>query len=130
MEPSYVIVADLVAALHAGFIAFIVFGLVAIIIGARAGWRWVRTFWFRLLHLVAIGFVSAETVAGKPCLLTTLEDRLRQAAGGAGYSRDFIGYWLDRLIFYDFPAWVFTLAYAAFALVVVALFIVVPPRRG
>jgi hypothetical protein len=126
----YVMLADAVAILHAVFIAFVVFGFVLILIGARAGWSWVRRFWFRLLHLLAISYVGVATAVGEPCPLTILEDRLREAGGGAGYGRDFVGFWLDRLIFYDFPVWLFAVVYAALALAIAATFVAVPPRRG
>jgi len=34
-----------------------------------------------------------------------------------------------RIIFYDFPTWVFTLTYILFALLVAATFLLAPPRR-
>jgi hypothetical protein len=126
---SYVMLADAVAILHTIFIAFVLFGFVLILIGAGAGWNWVRRFWFRVLHLLAISYVCVATAVGEPCPLTILEDRLREAGGGAAYGRDFVGFWLDRLIFYDFPVWLFAVVYAALALAITAMFFAVPPRR-
>ena len=40
----------------------------------------------------------------------------------------FIGYWLNQLLFYSAPEWMFTLLYTLFALVVVATFVFYPPR--
>jgi hypothetical protein len=125
---GYLLLADLVALMHAGFIAFVVVGFILIIAGAAMHWRWTRDFWFRLLHLLAIGFVSAESIAGYVCPLTTLEDRLRGLGGGALYPHDFIGYWIDRLIFFDFPPMVFMAAYLLFGIAVLAVFIWSPPR--
>jgi len=49
-------------------------------------------------------------------------------SGEASHSRDFIGYWIDRLIYYDFPPWVFVVAYAMFGILVTIVFILAPPR--
>jgi hypothetical protein len=40
----------------------------------------------------------------------------------------FIGYWLNRLMFYTAPEWVFTLVYTLFALLVVTTFVFYPPN--
>ncbi len=124
----YGLLADAVAIVHAGYIAFVVAGFALIIVGIVAGWGWVRRFWFRAAHLAAIVLVCAESFTGIACPLTILEDRLRTMGGTASYSRDFVGYWLDRLIFYDFPPWVFIAAYIAFALMVATAFIIAPPH--
>lgn len=71
---------------------------------------------------LAIGF-------GVPCPLTTLENEFRIRAGeAAAYQVSFIGYWLDRLLYYTAPAWVFTTIYTAFSLLVVLTFVFYPPR--
>jgi len=120
---------DGVAILHAGYIAFVVVGFLLILVGIARQWSCARNFWFRVAHLLAIALVCAESLIGLSCPLTLLEDWLRTMGGGSGYSRGFVGYWLDRLIFYDFPSWVFMLGYAGFGLVVAAVFIIAPPRR-
>jgi Protein of Unknown function (DUF2784) len=125
---GYLLLADLVALIHAAFIAFVVVGFALIVVGAAMQWRWTRGFWFRLLHLVAIAFVCAESIAGYVCPLTMLEDDFRRLGGSAGYPHDFVGYWIDRLIFFDFPPAVFMAAYLLFGAAVVAVFIWSPPR--
>src|ERR1700730_1182229 len=104
----YGFLADVVVAIHALYVDFVVFGLVAIFVGYEFDWRWVRNIYFRLLHLAATLFVSLESLVGIDCPLTTLENALRLGASQNAYGSDFIGYWLDRLIFYDFPPSVFT----------------------
>jgi Protein of Unknown function (DUF2784) len=37
--------------------------------------------------------------------------------------------WIDRILFYDVPTWVFTAAYLSFAALVVITWIAVPPTR-
>ncbi len=120
--------ADLVVALHAAYLAFVVFGFALIVLGYVAGWRWVRNAAFRLAHLAAILVVCAEALSGWTCPLTTLEDSLRQRGGERVYTGDFIRRWLDWLIFYNAPAWVFTTVYLAFAAIVLVTLWLVPFR--
>ena len=70
-----------------------------------------------------------ESWFGVVCPLTWLEFRLRAAAGSPVQADSFIGYWLQRLIFYDAPSWAFTLVYTGFAVVVAATLVFYPPRR-
>jgi uncharacterized protein DUF2784 len=116
-------IADAVLVFHALFVLFVVGGLVLVLAGARR-WGWVRNRAFRILHLAAIAFVTAEALLGLTCPLTIWEDALR---GGVS-ERSFIGRWVARLLYYDFPEWVFAAAYCAFALAVVWAWRAVPPR--
>jgi hypothetical protein len=116
--------ADAILILHVAFVLFIVGGLALIVAGARS-WSWVRNRAFRVAHLAAIVFVSAEALLGITCPLTRWEDLLR---GAGPQERSFIGRWLARLLYYEFPEWVFALAYCAFALAVMGVWRAVPPR--
>ena len=124
------VAADLVTAIHAGYVAFVVAGFVAILIGGAAHWHWVRNFYFRVVHLAMILLVCCEALMGATCPLTVWENALRVRAGEQGYSRDFIGYWLDRLIFYEAPPWVFTAAYLTFGALVLMTFWFVPVKSS
>lgn len=117
--------ADLVLIMHFAFVLFVVGGLATIWIGAAAGWRWVRNFWFRIAHLAAICLVAAEALLGLVCPLTEWEDALR----GAHSDKSFIARWLHRVLFYSFPEWAFTTMYVLFALAVAATFWLIPPQR-
>lgn len=117
--------ADIILVVHFAFVLFVVGGLAAVWIGAAAGWRWVRNFWLRAAHLAAIAFVAAESLAGVWCPLTVWEAALR----GRDAEKSFVAQWIHRLLFYDFPEWVFTLLYVAFALLVAASWIVVRPTK-
>jgi hypothetical protein len=123
------LLADLVVVVHAAFVAFVVFGLVAILLGLALGRGWARNFWFRVMHLAAIGVVAAQAVCGVICPLTTFENALRRRAGQETYPGAFVGYWAHRLIFFESPPWVFTTLYCAFGLLVLAAFVFGPPRR-
>lgn len=120
------LLADIVLVLHALIVVFNVGGLAAIWIGAALHWRWIRNFWFRAIHLGLIGLVAAGSLVGMVCPLTVLEDALRQA--GPPQS-GFIQRWVSRLLYYDFPASVFTVVYVLFALVVLLTFILIKPER-
>jgi polyferredoxin len=122
--------ADAVLALHLGVVSFVVGGLATIIVGNRRGWRWVNGLWFRGAHLAAIAVVAAEAWLGITCPLTTLESWLRAQAGGSPYTRSFIEHWVQRILYYQAPPWVFAVAYTVFGLLVVAAWWYFPPTRG
>lgn len=128
MSMFYRLAADAVVVVHFAYVAFVVVGLLAILLGLACGWRWVRNPVFRILHLGAIVFVAAEALGGVTCPLTTWEYQLRTLAGDATYQGDFIAAWVHDLLFFDAEPWVFTVCYVAFALVVLATFLFGPPR--
>lgn len=123
------LLADAVLALHLAFVIFVVLGLPAIFIGRRR-WPWVRKRWLRLVHLLAIVVVALQAWLGMVCPLTTLEMMLRQHAGDASYAGAFIAHWMQRLLYYEASMWVFALAYSVFGLLVLASWLIVPPRPG
>ena len=118
--------AGTVLAIHALIALFIVLGLAAIWIGSCLGWEWVRHPLFRRTHLFAIGLVSTLSLLGIACPLTALEDWLRNGSVGA---QGFIERWANRLLYYDLPAWMFTLSYVVFALMVLLTWRRIPPRQ-
>jgi hypothetical protein len=123
-------VADIVLVLHFSIVLFVVAGLVLVLAGNHLGWAWVNRLWFRLAHLAAIGVVVAEAWLGITCPLTTLEFWLRREAGAVFHQQGFIEYWVQRLLYYDAPAWVFISAYTGFGLLVLATWFVYPPDGG
>jgi len=124
----YGILADLVVVVHAAFVGFVVIGMGAILVGIVLGRRWVRNFWFRVIHLAAIGIVVAQALAGVLCPLTILENYLRTKAGEATYPGSFVGHWAHELIFYDIPPAAFTPFYCLFGAAVLATIVFAPPR--
>ena len=123
----YALLADAVLVLHAAVVLFVVGGLVLVLLGNWRGWPWVNRPWFRLAHLAAITVVVAESWLGLTCPLTTLEWWLRARAGMAPYETSFIAYWLQTLLFYEAPWWVFALAYTVFGALVAAAWWRFPP---
>jgi hypothetical protein len=128
MPNGYTILADAVVIIHATYVAFVVFGLAAILIGAAMNWRWTRSLAFRIAHLAAIALVCVEAIVGMICPLTSLENLMREHASATQYPGDFVAYWAHRAIFYNFPPWIFTIAYISFAILVAITFIAIPPR--
>lgn len=121
--------ADLILVTHALFVAFVVLGLVVVLLERWLHWHWLRNRWFRLSHLLAIVIVIAEAWFGLVCPLTEWESRARVAAGESGYATSFIQHWLHELLFYDFEPWIFTVAYTAFGILVLIAWLLVPPER-
>lgn len=118
--------ADAILALHAVYVLFVVGGMVLICVGAACHWQWVRYFWFRILHLAAIVLVAIEAIVGVACPLTVLEDWLRSSEQA---SAGFVGRWVHRILFWDFPLWVFTSVYLLLALFALRAWWKWPPIR-
>ncbi|SDC96165.1 DUF2784 domain-containing protein [Paraburkholderia lycopersici] len=117
--------ANVVLVLHALIVVFIVGGLIAIWIAAALKRAWARNRAFRTAHLVAIGIVTTLAVLDVPCPLTVMEDYLRTGTAGP---QGFVQRWVSAWLYYDFPGWVFTVAYVVFLAAVIATWRRVPPR--
>ncbi len=124
----YRALADALLLLHVAVVLFVVLGLLLVLAGGWRRWHWVRSPAWRLLHLLAIGVVVAEAWLGIGCPLTTWEMALRERAGAAIYRGSFIEHWLHAALFWSAPAWVFTVLYSAFGLLVLVSWFIVPPR--
>jgi hypothetical protein len=124
------VAADLVLALHAGVVLFVVLGQAAILVGGWRGWRWVRGFKLRAAHLSLMLVIVLQAWLGRLCPLTVWERALREHAGQQVYAESFVEHWLSRLIFFEAPWWAFVLAYSVFAALVAASWCWLPPRRA
>jgi len=114
-----------ILAIHVAIIAFNVAGLLVIPLGAWMGWRLVRIAWLRLLHLALLAIVAGQALAGRACILTIWQ---RDFAGAAP-SEPLIMGWVDRLVYWHLPFWVFIVIYSAVFLYVLALSVLVPFGR-
>ncbi len=119
-------VAEAILAAHVAIILFNLFGLVAIPVGALRHWHFVRIGWWRVLHLVMLAAVAVQAVAGRACILT-----LWQAAmtGTASVPAPLIMGWVDRLIYWRLPMWVFAVLYVVVFGYALGLIWLVPPKR-
>jgi hypothetical protein len=125
----YSFLADALASFHFAYVAFVVAGELAILVGAAFGCRWARNPWFRLLHLLAIAVVAMEAVFHVPCPLTVWENQLRAAAGQASSNETFIGR-LVQTVFLN-GLWeesVYERIHIGFGLLVFATYVFLPPR--
>jgi hypothetical protein len=82
-----------------------------------------------LAHLAAVGVVVVQAWLGRYCPLTILESWLRVQAGGSAYTASFVEHWVQQVLYYEAPLWVFALVYTVFGLLVVAAWWWFPPRR-
>jgi Protein of Unknown function (DUF2784) len=119
--------AEAILAAHVAIILFNVFGLIAIPIGAPRGWRFIRIIWWRVLHIALLAAVAVQAVAGRACVLTLWQAAL---SGAAVQPAPLIMSWVDRLIYWRLPMWVFEMLYLAVFGYALALFWLVPPRRN
>jgi Protein of Unknown function (DUF2784) len=124
----YGFLADLMVAIHVGYVGYVVVGQLLIWLGWAIGWKWVRNFWFRATHLLAIGIVVYEELMDIRCPLSVWEEYFREKAGQPTTGETFLGRLLHSLIFYDFQPWVFTTIYLTTLSVVALTLILCPPR--
>ena len=92
MVPSavgYGLLADVVVAVHLAFVGFVVCGGFAV-------WSWP---WVRWVHLPAVVWGVGIEWAGAVCPLTPWENWLRRRAGDVGYDGDFLGQYLEPLLY-------------------------------
>ncbi|MEM1080928.1 MAG: DUF2784 domain-containing protein [Pseudomonadota bacterium] len=135
MQPGWIeslpwpgVLADLILGVHFLIVLFLLLGQVLVLFGWWRRWAWVRNGWFRLIHLITIGFVVVQTWLGRLCPLTIWEQQLRAAAGQAVHEQSLIQYWLGRTLFVEWPWWVFIALYTTFGLLVLASWWGYPPR--
>jgi hypothetical protein len=116
--------AEAILAAHLAIILFNLFGLVMVPLGAACGWRFVRIRWWRVLHLGLLAVVALQAAFGRACILTLWQARLAGSAAPA----PLIVSWVDRLVYWPLPLWVFALVYLLVFGYAAALYRLVPPR--
>jgi len=122
MRPA--LAGELTLAVHLLVIAFNVVGLAAIPLGAWRGWAWIRVRWWRALHLASWALVAVQAALGRACILTIWQDRLE----GAGPRPPLIERWVNSVIYWPLPIWVFGAIYLALFAAVLG-FWVLPATR-
>jgi hypothetical protein len=85
----YRVLADLVLVVHLAFVLFVVLGGLLVL-------RWPRLAW---LHVPAAVWGVLIEYTGWICLLTPLENSLRERGGGAGYSGGFIEHYIQPVLY-------------------------------
>ena len=117
--------AQLILGVHLAVIAFNVAGLVVIPLGAALGWRLVRLRWLRLVHLGSLGVTAVQALLGRDCFLTDWQSALSGEA-----PQPLITRFVNSLIYWPLPIWVFTTAYVAVFVYTAALWWWVPPNQN
>jgi hypothetical protein len=85
----WLMLADAIVVIHLAFILFVIAGGLLLL-------RWRRLAW---LHIPAVIWGALTEFLHIVCPLTDLEDRLRRAAGVAGYHSDFVTHYLLPVIY-------------------------------
>lgn len=127
-QALYALVADALLVAHVLFVGFVVLGLILVFAGKSLSWQWVRNPWFRAIHLLAISVVVLQSWFGVICPLTVWEMELRSKSGQTGYDGSFITHWLNELLYYPAPPWVFVVCYTVFGCLVLSSWFWVRPR--
>jgi Protein of Unknown function (DUF2784) len=129
MSPTPQKLATAILLVHLGIVAFNIFGLVAVPMGKWLGWPFVRGYWWRLAHLLALAVVALQAVLGRACFLTLWEDAFRFGAD-AGEPPPLIATWVNGVLYWPLPLWVFAAIYVAVFAYALLLWRWVPPRRS
>ena len=130
MEPQifYSLVADTILVTHVLFVVFVMLGLILIFAGKFLSWQWVRNPWFRVTHILGISVVVLQSWFGVMCPLTIWEIDLRSKTGETFYQGSFMTHWLNELLYYQAPSWVFVVFYTVFGGLVLSAWFLVRPR--
>lgn len=127
-NPTAARLADLTAAVHLAFVAFVVWTELLVLLGAVLGWEWVRDPVLRCIHFGLVGYVGVQDLLGKICPLTIWENRLRAKAGQTRDTRSFIARVVHSLLMCDLDERTLRRIRLSFAAVVTITFVVVWPR--
>jgi len=122
------LLADLILLVHFSYVLFVVLGLAVIWVGFFLRWAFIRDFWFRLVHLLAIGYVVVEALGGVICPLTLWENQLRIKAGNGVYQGSFMERWVHQIMYYSGSPETFRAIYVIFFGVVLLSLWCVPPN--
>ena len=124
----YRILADVIVVAHLAYVLSVILGLAAILLGWVLKWKWIRNFYFRVIHLLLIGIVVLEALFGIVCPLTNWEYDLRQAAGEGVSEGSFMGRLAHDLLFVDLSEGTLTVCYCIFGALVLGTVFLIPPK--
>jgi len=84
------VLASIVVLIHLAYFVFVIYGFVAIVIGPKLRWAWIRNPWFRIAHVFSVFIVLAEDAFGLNCPLNVAEASLRSPEADAGNVLDLL----------------------------------------
>jgi hypothetical protein len=124
---AYAALATAVLLFHLLVVLFNVFGMIVIPLGAWRGWVFVRVWWWRALHVAILMLVAVQGVLGRACFLSLWQSALQRWAGEGASDAPFVARFINRLLFWPLPLWVFAVLYVAVCVYVLVLWWLVPP---
>jgi len=116
------LLASLILIVHLAIVAFNIFGLIVIPLGAWRGWAFVHYPVWRLLHLGSLAVVAVQAAFGQACFLTIWHADL----SGQQSDTPMIMAWINNLILWPLPMWMFAIGYLLIFLYALALVRLVP----
>ena len=118
------LLADIILILHFLVVIFITVGFLLVPIGYYYDWSWIKNFKLRLVHCGLMFLVTFETLIGITCPLTSIENYLR----GKNNSKSFISFWIEKIIYWDFPTSFFMFLYFVFLGWTFLMWKIYPPK--
>ena len=115
---------DIILILHFLVVIFITVGFLLVAIGYYYDWSWIKNFKLRLFHFGLMFIVTFETLVGITCPLTSIENYLR----GINNSKSFISFWIEKIIYWDFPTSFFMFLYFVFLGWTLLMWKIYPPK--
>ena len=116
--------ADIVLILHFFIVIFITVGFFLIPIGYYYDWNWIKSLKLRIFHCGSMFLVTFETLVGITCPLTSIENNLR----GMSNNKSFISFWIEKIIYWDFPTKFFIFLYFIFLGWTLLMWKIYPPN--
>ena len=118
-----VLFSEIVLLFHFCIFLFIILSFFFIPFGYYQKWEWVKNKYYRLIHLVLMGFIFVETILGFMCPLTVLENFLRNNIG-INYKITQI---IHQIMYWDLPTYQFIILYLLSLLYIIFLWIFFKP---
>ena len=122
------VLAQVVLAVHIVIAGFVIFGIAAVPLGIKFGWPFIYVFWWRLLHIIAMGAVALQKLMGNSCFLSIWEFRLVDIAGRVPHPTPVFQNIGEHVLYWNLPLWFFAALYTALFIFVLVMWFVAPPR--
>ena len=120
--------ADVIAVAHLAFMAGVLLFPLGVLLGGWLGWAWVRRFWPRLIHLLAVLLVVMQPLVGHECPINEFERTLREGDLRNLEGASPLGAWANHLVYTRKHMPQLIPIYLGFAALVVLSWLVVRPE--
>ena len=117
-------IADIILILHFFIVVFVTSGFFIIPFDYIFKWCWIGIK-IRLAHTLVMLVIITETILGFTCPLTIIENQFR----GNYQSSTFVGYWLQKIIYWELPESFFILLYSGCFAWTIVMWFVFPIRK-